>query len=353
MTASVPSVDIHLQKTPVANKPGMASKVAVIGAFDTTETNPMYFSNLTDAYATLGTDKTTYKGVSCLDKLFIGASDIIAVNITTITGSGNDITTNTTLTTSNLTDALAKIKGEDFDMLFIAENIDDTALAIVKKFVEDSFAIKCPCGYVLGITRANTSAYATTAAAVGDWCYGIITQQFTVNGTELSIVDSGAYYCGLLAGMNVGNSMTMKTLEGVTKVNPELTFETGDAGLALLQAGITTVKCQDRTNKVHVVVNSELPNGYDLYINRVRDFVVKAFNLHQYLGSRTREPTLDEIKQELDSIKEKCVNTLDLLKDITYTVEKKSAECVDIYIDSLLFAGVLTKINVYVRVEVE
>jgi len=350
MTAIVPSVNVHLEKTPSANKPGMASKIAVIGAFDSTETNPIYCGSLAEAYTQLGTDKTTYKGVSCLDKLFTGASEIIAVNFTTKSGS----TIDTTLTTEKLTNCLAKIKGEDFDLLFVAENVEDTAIAIIKQFVEDSFEIKCPCGYVLGITRANTSGYTTTAGAVGDWCYGIITQQMTVDGTEYSIVDSGAYYCGLLAGLNVGNSMTMKTVPNVSNVNPELTFETGDAGLSLLQAGITTLKCQDRANKTFVVVNSELPNGYDLYINRTRDFVVKSFNLHNFLGERNREATLDEIKQELATVKTNCVNTLDLLLDINYTVQKGATpNCVDIYIDSLVFAGVITKIDVYVKVEVE
>ena len=64
------------------------------------------------------------------------------------------------------------------------------------------------------------------------------------------------------------------------------------------------------------------------------------------------EATLDEIRQELDRIKEMCVNTLDLLEDINFTVEKKDVNCVDIYIDSLVFAGLITEIDVYVKIEV-
>ena len=47
-----------------------------------------------------------------------------------------------------------------------------------------------------------------------------------------------------------------------------------------------------------------------------------------------------------------CVDTLDLLEDINYDVVKKDANCVDIYIDSLTFAGLITEIDIYVKVEV-
>ena len=60
-----------------------------------------------------------------------------------------------------------------------------------------------------------------------------------------------------------------------------------------------------------------------------------------------------QIKQEVDRVKDLCVNTLDLLEDINYSVAKTDVDCVEVYIDSLLFAGVITTINVYVRIEVE
>ena len=76
-------------------------------------------------------------------------------------------------------------------------------------------------------------------------------------------------------------------------------------------------------------------------------------SLHQFLGDRNRKATLNEIKQEVDRVKEKCVNTLDLLEDIEYNVEKKSPNCVDINLTKLLFAGIITEIDVYITIEVE
>ena len=359
MTAQYPQVIMNLVENPVTSRPGMAGKVAIVGAFNSEATNPILVTNLTEAYEKLGSD-TSFKGCACLDDLFYGASSVLAVNITTWTGSGEQKTADKTLSTQKLSDALAKIKGEDFDMLFVAENIEDTALVIITKFLDNSFKIKYPIGFVAGLTRADETAYETTAGLVGEHCYGIITQQLSVNGTVLSIEESGAYYTGVLAGLNVGNSMTMKTIPNVDGVSPELTFEFNEEtkapiskGAKLMSAGLTTVKCQNRNTGNYIVVNSEQPNGLDLYINRVRDYVAKEFALHQFLGERSNEASLNGIKQEIERVKDKCVNTLDLLEDIVYSVQKRSASCVDIYIDSLLFAGIITEIEVYIKVEVE
>jgi hypothetical protein len=145
----------------------------------------------------------------------------------------------------------------------------------------------------------------------------------------------------------------MKTLPGVTGCTPELSFDTGGSGKALLEAGITTVKCADRNVGRYIVVNSEQPNGLDLYVNRVRDYVVKVMSLHQFLGERNNEVTLDEIKHELDRVKTETVNSLNLLKDIEFNVEKRDATTVDVNIQRLLFDGLIAEINVYIALEVE
>lgn len=342
--ATLPKVQVFNKKSPVKSRPGLASKIAVVGAFDSTATDPILCTDIDEAYETLGTDKT-YNGVSCLEQLFYGASSVLAVNITTKTGSGDNIVVDKTMTPAKLTSALSKISGEDFDMLYVAEIIPTTLIGIITEFLENRYRNKFPTGYV---------CYSDfNANAAGDFCYGLLNQRLSVNDTLLSEVDSGAYYCGVLASLNVGNSMTMKEVPQVNGVSPELSFETGGNGLSLLESGVTTFRCQDRGNNRYIVVNSEQPNGLDLYINRTRDFVVKEMSLHQFLGDRNRTATLNEIKQELDRIKELCVKTLDLLEDISYTVKKKGANCVDINITKLSFAGIITEIDVYITIEVK
>ena len=349
----LPDVNVFLKKTQLINRPGVASKIAVIGAFNTEETDPRLFVNVDKAQTDFGND-TSFNGCAVVPNLFIGASSLLCVNTTTWTGTGDNKTANKELTTAKLTSALSKIKGEDFDILFVAENITDAFMPIITAFCDECFKIKMPIGYGASLTGATAEANVTTAGLAGEHCYALNTQQLGINGNDpVSVLLSTAYYVGLIAGMNVGNTMTMKVVDGVTSVSPELTFETGSDGTKLLEAGITCFKCQDRNSGRYVVVNSEQPNGLDLYINRVRNFVVKEFALHQFLGDRNKPKSHNQIEQELDRVKDMCVNTLDLLEDISYKIVKKNANCVDVYIDSLLFAGIITHIDVYVRLEVE
>lgn len=350
-----PTIEVENVKASMITRPGMAGRIAVIGAFDSTETEPINCGGLREAYIKLGED-TTYAGVSCLDKLFNkngGASSILAMNITTKSGSGGEEVIQKEITTEKLTNALKKIKGENFDMLFVAGALEDAALRIVETFLEESAAMKKPVGFVAPISRVTAAAYTTTVNLLGDELYGIITQQFTVDDEIYTLVDSAAYYAGLVAGMNVSSSMTMKRVPGVTEISPAYTFENGDLGDTLVKMGVTVVRCNDRLNQSYIVVNSEQPNGLDLYINRVRDYVVKSFALEDFLGEKSKPVTITGIKSELEKVKKQCVDSADLLEDIRYEVEKVSAECVEVYIDSLVFAGIITKIKVFVKVEVE
>lgn len=329
-SSKMPKVNVYNKPSASKGNPGMASRIAIIGTFANPITAPTVFDKLDDAYETLGTDSLIAN--SCLPYLFYGASSVIAVHISEFT-------------VANLVQALSTLMSEDFDMIFIATSLTEEMMPIFNAFLNKRYENKLPVGYV-GYGNFNPEI-------AGDFCYGIITQAFYVNGTLIEPIISAAYYCGVLASLNVGTSMTKKVVPNVTAVDPEFTFETGDAGANLLESGVTVLQCQDRANSKYVVVNSEQPNGYDLYVNRVRDFVIREMNLQEFLGNRNRPASLNEIKQELDRVKDRCVNTLDLLKDIVYTVEKKNAKCVDVYIDKLLFDGIITQIDVYVTIEVE
>lgn len=348
MTAVIPSIHVYNKNTQLINNPGMASKIAVIGAFKTTETEPKLFATVGEAQETFGNDDT-FNGCAVIEDLFVGASSLLCVNISTKSGD----TWTKTLNTTNLASALAKIKGEDWDILFVADTLTDTFLPIIDAYLDTTYEMKYPAGYVGVLAGASTSANVTSAALAGEHCYGLLTQQLIVNGVTKSLLQSGAYLCGLIAGMQVGQTFTMKQVPGVTGVTPELSFETSEAGKAYVEAGIMAVKCQDRTNSKYIIVNSEQPDGYDLYINRSRDYVVKQMQLADFLGDRTNDITENGLKHELDRVKNQCINVLKLCKDINYTVDKESSSCFGINIDSILFDGILTRINVYVRVEVE
>ena len=88
MTAEVPDIDvIYTTDAPAipSARNGYAKKMAVIGAFDTVEENPVLFNTLTEAYTTFGDDVENYDGCKIIDKLFNQASSVLAVNITSET----------------------------------------------------------------------------------------------------------------------------------------------------------------------------------------------------------------------------------------------------------------------------
>ena len=75
--------------------------------------------------------------------------------------------------------------------------------------------------------------------------------------------------------------------------------------------------------------------------------------IETFLGEQSTEVTVGGIDNIIESVRQTYVEELNLLKDIIYSVEKKSSECVEVYIDSLKFNGIVTKINIYYSIEVE
>jgi len=352
-----PSVNIETTShRNITQSVSRAGKVAVIGAFKSEVSTLQMFTNLRDAQTSLGDEtETSFMGCKCLPHLFrkdSGASAIIVANISTKTGE----TWNTSITSEKLASALSKLAGENYDILFVADELDDTGLTAVKTALDNAYTDKKPVGLIAPINRANKSAYLTTAQkfATGG-TYGLIIQSVYLNDSAnaLSLTESSAYYCGLVAGLPLDSSMTMKQLPSVTGLGAEYTFGTGEDGLAYVNAGLTVFRTLDRVNKKYVVVNSEQPSGYDLYVERVKDFIIKNLNLEDYLGLQNRSTSLKAIEGRLETLKESYVNTLALLEDIQYEVEKASSNCVNVYIDSLKFAGIITRIDVFLTVEVE
>lgn len=334
--------------------PGMASTIAVIGAFNSEITDITSVSTARVAHSLFGTSSTfgTFKGTDTIDYLFKGASSLVVANITTWT-TGETPVAETTLTNEKLIQALAKLKGERFDILFIAEELTDSAQTIVSTWLDEEYGGKNPHGQIASLNRANASAYAASVQTFNKNIYYINTQTFTVNGVTLDLNRSTAYICGLIAGMSVSRSLTSKIIPNITAVSPEYTLETGDLGAILLNLNIPFLKCKDRNNSEYSCVNSMLPNGYDIYINRVRDYVLKTIAVETYLGEQSSEATVEGIDNIVETVRQSCVEELKLLKDIIYSVEKVSSDCIEIYIESMKFDGIITTINIYYTIEVE
>ena len=155
----------------------------------------------------------------------------------------------------------------------------------------------------------------------------------------------------------------MKTLEGVEAVTPELTFAESDDGYKMVEYGYPIAKCLNRAEKNFVIVNSRLPHKItatdgaevqlDLYMERTINYIINLFNLEDFLGEKNNPVTLDAIEQRLARIKHDCVDTLDLVRDIQYSVEKVNRDCVRTNIEEIIFDGVVTEINANVTYDVQ
>lgn len=352
--ASESKIVIHeASNIQVQQEPGMASVIAVIGAFNSTVTATTLCTSVRQAKEIFGesTATTTFKGCDAVEFLFRGASSLLVVNTTQWSDDETPVPS-TTITNQLLTDALTQLKGEEFDILFIAEELTDPAQEIVTGFLAEEYTGKNPHGQVSQLNRSTASAYETSVSKYGDHIYYINTQQIMMNGVTLDLNKSTAYICGVIAGLNVGRSLTSKVIPEVTAITPEYTFGVGDLGSALLDLSIPVLKCRSRVNREYICVSSELPNKWDLYINRTRDYLVKTFALADYLGEINNNTTLTAITGECERLYKLFVEDLRLIKDLKYSVEKVSENCVDIYLDKMVFDGIITRIDVYINITV-
>ena len=353
--ATEPKITVKEEAVTVYETPtGQASSIAVIGAFDSEITALTNCTSARAAHAAFGTTATAgnFKGTDAIDYLFMGASNLLVANITTWSDDDTPVAS-TTITTEKLAAALALLHNEDFDILFIADQLSDTHQTTVTSWLDSEFEDKYCHGQVAQLSKSTAADYTTSVGKYNNNVYYINTQTFTINGTTLDLNRSTAYICGLIAGMDVNRSLTSKIIDGVTAVSPEYDTTAGQLGATLLSLNVPFLACRNRRTNKYYCVNSQLPDGLDLYINRTRDYVLNLITAETYLGEPNSENTVNGVITLVEGVKQQCVEDLRLLKDIVYHVEKTSSTSIDIIIDSLVFDGVITDINIYYSIEVQ
>lgn len=355
MTNTIPEINVisKIKKVTDTN-PLIKDIVCLIGCFEDTETlTPTFCESLQAAEEIFG-DDDQYDGNAALKQIFRkNISGVLIVNCTSTSGSGSDVTVNRTLTQAKIEAALALVNLVDFDMLYCAVELTDGMIDKIAEFCANRFESKMPCGYIGAGTRANASSYTTTSGKLGDSCYAFLTQSVTLNEDELSLVEAGAYLTNVIATLPVGNSLTAKVLEEVTNIDTTYTFADGDLGKTLVEKGFFVLRLVNALENTYEIVNSANANGLDLYISRVRDYIVNDFALREYLGERNNTVTMDLIGLECARLYSKFVDELAVIEDIGYVIEKASPSKVNVIINELTFAGVITEIDVYITIEVE
>ena len=363
MTNVIPKIVVKSEVKKISNaNPNLRDVVCLIGGFETkidedhntTIDAPVFFETLEAAEAVLydGSESTTPDANLALRQIFReDISGVLVVNISTFTGSGT-VTWSRTLTATKLADALKSVADMEFDILYCVDELTDAFIEKIDEDAQARFEAKKPYGYIATATRASKSAYETTAGKLGDFCYACLTQTLEVNDTQLNLAESGAYLTNTIARLPVGNSLTAKVLEDVTDIGTSYDESTTPKLSELVAAGFFVVRMLSPMDNTYECVNSACANGLDLYINRVRDYIVNDFALRPFLGERNNTATLDAVKMECNRILGKFRNDLGVVENITYAVEKKDSETLNVILNTIEFAGVITEIDVFITIEV-
>lgn len=339
--------------------PYYAGDIAIIGAFDSEITNLTVCSNVTEAKTKFGIMETEgdFKGTDAIPLLFTGASSLLVANITTYT-TGDNPTAETTLTDAKLTAALNKLHHVDFDILFIAEELSDAQQEIVTAWLDAEFEAKFPHGQIAELTKSTAAAYETSVGKFSDKLFYINTQSFGFNGEALSLNRSTALIAGFIAGTQTNVSLTNKEITGITSVSPEYSTAAGELGAALLSLNIPFLKRRFVSSKkanVFYCVNSQLPDGFDIYIYRVRDQILKEIQAEIIIGEQNDAVTENGIVTLMEGLKQKYVQDYGRVNDIKYHIEDDpdNSQCINIIIDEIVFNDIITLVNIYYNIRVE
>lgn len=359
MTNKEPEIIVKQEIKKIVNtNPYIHDLVCLIGAMETDANNnqPTLFTDIEAAREVYGTD-VSIDGNSALEILLEGneLSGVLVVNITTMNGE----TAQRNLTENKLKDALNSLDLIDFDTLYVASDLTDAFIDKVKEFTDKRFKSKNPVGYTCAVNRTGTTAinlYKATAEKVGDFCYALINQKLNVDNEELTLIESGAFVTKQIALTPISDSLTAKEIPEITGLQDTYVFgKDGNGndndGKILTGVGYLLFRLINATTNTYEAVNSANHNGLDLYISRSRDVIIKEFALRTFLGDKTKPKTIELVKMECNRLYSRFKD-LGLIEGMNYAVEKTGVDTVDIIINTIQFAGVITTINVSITIEV-
>ena len=359
MTNEIPDIHVIQEvKKAQASEDTPQDVICLIGGFETDENylTPVFYETLEDAEEDLydGSESTLPDANKVLRQVFAdeNISGVLCVNVSVKSGTGSSITWARSVTQTKLENSLAAVAPLEFNLLYVAEEITDGFATTIDTDAKARFEDKMPYGWIGVGTRNNASAYGTTADKLGDFCYAFLTQALTINNTSLSLLESGAWLTNYIARLPLGDSLTAKVISEITNVGTTYTFESGDIGETLVGLGFFVVRLLNPLQGNYECVNSACANGLDLYINRSRDYIVNDFALRQFLGDKNNKVTLDGVKMECNDLVTKFVKDLKIAEGIKYTVEKKNSKSVNVILNTIQFADIITDINVYMTIEV-
>lgn len=368
-----PHIEVYNVPKMIESVYGSAGKVAVIGAFPCDDFQIGIFDDVKEAQeAVLGDYKlpddtrienanktvvpTDFVSFYCIEHCFISRNDqthgtesILLVN----TNYGKE-TLAYASTNADISAAFTLLAEEDFDILTFAEPIsiatlDDNTyilnpvLQTIKTFNDTMFLNQKPFGLITGFDLDNvtTTILASFSALFKEQgIFKAVTTpvRFAGDANALNIAQSGCWHAAFTAGRAVNLSETAKEYKGLIGQNSKdlypktgtITWET------LLNNGLHTTKYKNRRLQKIQCLSNVTPAGYDMKIERVKNYIIKRFTLADVLGDDNDPLTRDRVEALCEYEKQLAIRNK-FLVDMDYEVL-----CVDT-------ETVKTKLRMYIR----
>lgn len=329
---------------------GNAGKVALIGAFPTSTFQIDSFTRLEDAQSAVGASTIPAACVSygCLPYIFNqdtqskGAEEVL-INNTNFGAS----TLSYDITNGVLADALTVLADEDFDIITIADTINlevngelNPMWNTLKAFIDAQYAKQQPCGLITSvyIDKTSTTADASLAAfkALFDdrGVYKIVTTpaHIKTDSDALTLAQSGCWHSAFTAGRPVNKSETGKIYKNLKGVDSKSEFPISiTAGIVgwenLLDNGLHTMKYHNRRLQQIKCINNRTPRGWDMKVERVKNYMVKRLNFTDIFGDDNNDPTLDVVKGLFEYEKGLALKN-NYLTAMEYEITHCSSECI-------------------------
>lgn len=354
----MPDIIVRKEVKKISNPdPNVNDVICLIGGFETDENylTPKFYETLEAAEADYydGSESTLPEANKALREVFDDEtiSGVLVVNVSVKSGTSPNYSWARTVTKTKLENSLAALAQLEFNILNVAEELTDELITVIDTDAKARFKAKNAYGWIGAGTRANATAYATTAGKLGDFCYAFLTQPLGVRGESLSLLESGAWLTNYIARLPVANSLTSKVLGEVTSIGTEYTFGDEDLGKTLVGLGFFVVRLINPKENTYECVNSAGANGLDLYINRTRDYIVNDFALREYLGEHNDDATIDSVKMECNRLLTKF-RDMKAVENINYSVEKVDSKTAKVILNSIEFSDILLHIKVFMTIEV-
>lgn len=335
---------------------GMAGIVAVIGSFGIVSDNQIKsYNNIRTALAELkdeaGTVSEEAKGYHALEYLFskhdnsLGVEEVLIINTTT----SDEGTKDYTLTNEKLADALDLLEDEHFNILYIADELDESKLTNIKTLRNNMYKNQFPWGLISAVKIESKEEIETINGIFktgGAYKLVTTTKQLTGDAEPLNLINTAAWEAGYTAGKMVNESETGKTINNVIGVG------TKDEYPALyqdiLENGLHSQKIYNRRLKEVRVNNIKTPTGKDMAIERIKDFIVGDLALRDIYGDPNTKPTREGIGGMFSYKKDEYVR-LGLIENMDYDITACNNKCVKAELE-LFIPEVITEVRLFVKV---